>query len=300
MKLFLKIFLCILLIYPSEESHFRGGSITAQPQNFTSSTVTLEMTMTLAWRLSFSSSFYCDQSVINANGLTGPSSDTLTCSKIGTSSCSQVLATCNTYCIAFSPTTGGDDWTYGRKTFFVTVPQVQYYEAIYASTAWMALNGGGNQGNWEVRVRLDTRIRNDTGRINSSPLVTISPIVTFRKGIVSSIPIVTADADNDIIRCRWADSSLNECGGVCQNNPSPASNQFGTSMTKAVPPATLNETTCIITFDGTLASAISPGYYAVAVQIEDFKTTSDTIPLSSVPLQFLIQLVTVNSNCFTP
>ena len=32
------------------------------------------------------------------------------------------------------------------------------------------------------------------------------------------------------------------------------------------------------------------GYYGVAIQIEDFMTQSDTEPLSSVPLQFLIQV----------
>ena len=28
-----------------------------------------------------------------------------------------------------------------------------------------------------------------------------------------------SDADGDVIRCRWANSSLGECGGVCQTFP---------------------------------------------------------------------------------
>ena len=28
-----------------------------------------------------------------------------------------------------------------------------------------------------------------------------------------------SDADGDVVRCRWADSSLSECAGVCQTFP---------------------------------------------------------------------------------
>ena len=41
----------------------------------------------------------------------------------------------------------------------------------------------------------------------------------------------------------------------------------------------------------------STGWYAVALQIEDFVSTSSTIPLSSVPLQFLILVFTSTSSC---
>ena len=70
---------------------------------------------------------------------------------------------------------------------------------------------------------------------------------------------------------------------------------YNTPMTKAVPQATLNSTSCILTFDGTMPSAI--GYYAVAIQIEDFMSKTATVALSSVPLQFLIVLVNPPSSC---
>lgn len=45
---------------------------------------------------------------------------------------------------------------------------------------------------------------------------------------------------------------------------------------------------------------VNPGYHAVAVQIEDFKNSSSSGPLSSVPLQFNINFnasVTCSYSC---
>ena len=49
--------------------------------------------------------------------------------------------------------------------------------------------------------------------------------------------------------------------------------------------------TCTLTY---LATGKS-GYYAVAIQIEDFKDSSSTSPFSSVPLQFLVHVL--NTPC---
>ena len=37
------------------------------------------------------------------------------------------------------------------------------------------------------------------------------------------------------------------------------------------------------------------GSYAVAIQIEDFASSTDTVPLSSIPLQFLVKVNSVGS-----
>ena len=39
------------------------------------------------------------------------------------------------------------------------------------------------------------------------------------------------------------------------------------------------------------------GLYAVALQIEDFTTTTATVPLSSVPVQFLVNVHTTIPSC---
>ena len=44
---------------------------------------------------------------------------------------------------------------------------------------------------------------------------------------------------------------------------------------------------CIITYQG----GNRTGEYPVAIQVEDFMKASDTIPLSSVPLQFVVNVV---------
>lgn len=135
-----------------------------------------------------------------------------------------------------------------------------------------------------MRLKLDTRKRTDTGTINSTPISTIPPIVIARKGVKSVIPITWADPDSkDVIRCRWADDKLSECGSAC----------------KGVPPATLNETTCMLIFYG-VQSTVLPGYYGATIQLEDFKNVTDKLPMSSVPVQFLIHVVESKSNCTQP
>ena len=41
----------------------------------------------------------------------------------------------------------------------------------------------------------------------------------------------------------------------------------------------------------------SVGWYAVALQIEDFASTTDVIPLSSIPVQFLVLVFTSSQPC---
>ena len=52
-------------------------------------------------------------------------------------------------------------------------------------------------------------------------------------------------------------------------------------------------TQCNLLFPATGAA----GWYAVALQIEDFATTASTVALSSVPLQFLVNVFTSTASC---
>ncbi len=62
----------------------------------------------------------------------------------------------------------------------------------------------------------------------------MATITCIRKGFKYKLTIPTADADNDIVKCRWSNATKGECGGVCQT----------------VPPATLDSDKCEISFDG--------------------------------------------------
>ncbi len=55
-----------------------------------------------------------------------------------------------------------------------------------------------------------------------------------------------------------------------------------------IPFATLDPLNCTITFD--LTGITSSGWYAVALQVEDFNSTTSTTPFSSVPAQFLVSI----------
>ena len=81
----------------------------------------------------------------------------------------------------------------------------------YTGNAWISLNNGG--GRWEVRVKGILSPRSDNGRINTSPVTAVTPIVRLRQGCTHRISIPHQDADQDIVRCRWAATS--ECGSIC-------------------------------------------------------------------------------------
>jgi hypothetical protein len=270
----------VLFIKISHQSHYRGGTITARPIESTPNEVKMEFTLSFAWRLDFNKNHFCDQKTIDNNGLIGDDK-TFECRKYNGTTCKQVISRTTVYCKFFSPTNGGDNWSYGKRVFNYTLGRVKDFEASFIGSAWIALVVGGS-GDWEVRLKLDTTNRKDTGVINTTPISTIPPIVTVRKGIKSTIPITWADPDStDVIRCRWAEDKLGECGKAC----------------KTVPPATLNETTCILTFDGTQSKV---GYYGATIQLEDFQNSNDNTPMSSVPVQFLIHVVESESNCTEP
>ena len=42
---------------------------------------------------------------------------------------------------------------------------------------------------------------------------------------------------------------------------------------------------------------MTAGWYAVALQIEDFNSTTSSVPMSSVPLQFLVNVYSSSSTC---
>jgi hypothetical protein len=86
------------------------------------------------------------------------------------------------------------------------------------------------------------------------------------------------DEDNDKVVCRFA-TGVAECGGICGALESAG--------------ATIDEERCILEW-------LSPaeGMHAAAVMIEDFDAEDNL--LSSVPLQFLIEVFPLEGPCLTP
>jgi hypothetical protein len=55
-----------------------------------------------------------------------------------------------------------------------------------------------------------------------------------------------------------------------------------------------NLTGCTLYFN---TAGLTAGYYAAAVEIEDFKTTSSTAAMCSVPEQFLFEVIDQTDGC---
>jgi hypothetical protein len=74
--------------------------------------------------------------------------------------------------------------------------------------------------------------------------------------------------------CRWAKttSKLDECLDICG----------------IIPGGTLNSDNCTLIFNSTGKTV--GDYYAVALMVEDFLNASINTSLSSVPIQFLIEI----------
>ena len=131
--------------------------------------------------------------------------------------------------------------------------------------------------------------RDDNKQINSSPITSMPAIITLPIGTRQIIRIPMIDIDRDIVKCRRAIKNstyyhiiVDECGGICQNLPDA---QLITSSNLD------NNCTLIINIS-------TVGYYAIAIQIEDFMPSAPYYPLSSIPLQFVIR--GINDSCYSP
>ncbi|XP_063398968.1 uncharacterized protein LOC134683591 [Mytilus trossulus] len=262
-----KIFLITLVLCSFRTvicSHFRGGIITWKPFGNQ-----VKISYRLAFRRSFSSNFYCDAATISS---LLPGEEALQC-LYGCSG--NIVPSMSYYCTDFS---ADEDWSSGEHTVVYKFPvsTSNIYHFGYISSAWIPLAEGGS--GWSMRTAANLTVRMDTGQINSSPISAMKPITRMKHGCQYSIHIPVQDDDGDKVKCRWSTKTrYDECGGVCQ------------TLSDSV----LDEISCILHYNATK----SIGWYAVAVQLEDFAVSNDMIPLSSVPLQFLIQVFTSNGFC---
>jgi hypothetical protein len=93
----------------------------------------------------------------------------------------------------------------------------------------------------------------------------MNPVIKVQVGGTYFINIPMADIDGDQLRCRWG-ANESESGGIYQ------------------PKGNLQSNPCQLTYNATTI-----GYEGVAVVIEDFDSNNQV--LSSIPLQFLIEIV---------
>ena len=227
----------------------------------------------------------CTNTTINSVGLVGSGTGSMSCFW-GSPSCTGFsTVSADVYCTDFSSTT---DYSSGERynTFTLTIGGT--YVVGFASNAWLALAMGGN-GNWQVTNRIQLSLRPD-GVLNTSPVTSTLPVIYRTINVQHTHIVQMADADpTDTLRCRWAtnntainNNNWNECGSVC--SPS-----LPTGFS-------LSPNNCTFTYKITALSF----YYAVALQIEDYYTSSSSTPMSSVPIQFLFYGVNAPTGCSIP
>ncbi|UJR09009.1 hypothetical protein I4U23_013257 [Adineta vaga] len=272
----------LLFVLLTEADHFRGGTISWKPisNNITvGQPISIMITQTYSWTLSLVG---CNNSMIAAQS---PSVNTGT--KVGSGIslfCNDSCSTAGGYignevpitgpCIDFSSSL---DLTVSQRSDIVNLTANSTFTATFSTGGGWQILALGSSAGWSISNRIDLRARSDNGLINTSPVATCISYISVPVGIPQTIQIPVLDADNDFIRCRFANGS-SECVNTCP----PASLPVGTTLSSS----------CLLTITGITAG----DYYLVAIQVEDYMTNTSIIPLSSVPLQFLIR-VYANQNC---
>ncbi|CAF3912853.1 unnamed protein product [Adineta steineri] len=272
------VIMLALLFGSTDSSHFRGGSITWKPVNVsavTNNTVDIIVEQSYSWLLAY---YLCDNTTIATQGTIGDLAY-LQCSIYPCDGYNNNLSTvvpCTDYSVSA-------DVSSGKKSSILTLNSNSQLTLTFTGGAWLSLLTGGSV--WSITTMINLQARIDNGCLNTPPVSTVLPVIRVPINIQSTIIIPMADDDNDYLRCRWAQANhiinfsqnmvtVDECGGVCN----------------AVPNATLYSdntgTSCKMVFTGN-----TPGFYAAALQIEDFYNDENiTAPLSSTPVQFLISV----------
>ncbi|CAF0911332.1 unnamed protein product [Rotaria sordida] len=255
-------------------SHFQGGTITYKIINTYGSKVSIMITQTYIYKWPL---VYCDNSYILSQSTPNISSFNeynykLNCIANCTTRGGYIAVPVRTYCIDYS---AAMSISVTQRTDIVNITSGAYFKVAFVSSAWRTLSlpiGDPIDKGWSISCTIDLRTRSDTGKPNTPPVANMISPVLIPVGIRQSLIIPTIDSDNDVVRCRFANTT-NECSDVC-------------------PPSSLPNNTVLISSNCTLliTGAQVDDWYAVAIQIEDFISSNSTTPLSSVPVQLLINV----------
>ncbi|CAF2070273.1 unnamed protein product [Rotaria magnacalcarata] len=265
-----------------QANHFRGGTITWKQINNNVSangTVSVMITQTYIrnWSLiNFTDAMIAAQSPpIDLTGKSGAGALLMcydNCSTSGGYVGHEVPIT--GYCTDFSTAL---DVTVSQRSDVVNLTVGARFLVAFAATGNRQLLAVGSYTGWSLSSLIDLSIRPDNGLINTTPVATCISYISVPVNVQQTIQIPVLDADNDVVRCRFA-IGTSECANACP----PTSLPTGTTLSSS----------CMLTITGPTAG----NYYLVAAQLEDFITNASTNPMSSVPIQFLVY-VYAPTNC---
>ena len=223
--------------------HFLGGTINwrIQSSSANSSMVAILITQTYSWTYAAGR---CDNGAIAnrlpVSGALGSLSCVPSC-PMGFGSVSAIPL-----CTDVSPLSG---LAIGQRSDTVIIPSGSDFSVVYTSSAWGGLTLGG--GAWSITSHIELQTRTDNGMFNNAPIATIMSPINIEINKRTAITVSVSDPDGDIVRCRWARTSigLDECGSVCPPG--------------ALPAGTVIHPNCTIEITGT----ISGSRFAVALMV---------------------------------
>jgi hypothetical protein len=251
-------FLFVLLFWIDlvSGSHFNGGTITWQPldSSNTTSPVSIAITQTYSWVYSV---VPCNQSSIATQtpiNTVYNNNDVVKCITSCSSGYGYTSVPIARYCTNFSPILG---ITNTQRTDIVQLSANASFSIAFtpASPAyWRPLKAVSSASvttaTWSITTSINLNKRADNGLINTAPIGNvISPIeITINTPQQITIPVI--DANNDIVKCRWARKTpIDECMDVCP----PASLPAGVSLS----------TNCTLYITGT----VNNSWYVAAIMV---------------------------------
>ena len=213
------IWLDLFLLIVVDGTHFRGGTMTWKPVSnnvSAGSQVSIMITQTYTWtksQIACTNSMIINQSpTINLGTRSGAGATlncSLTCSNAGGYIGNEVPIT--RYCTDESTAL---DLTVSQRSDIRNLTVGAHFTATFtAGGGWQALALGNSSG-WSLSTLIDLCIRSDNGLINTPPAATCIYFISISVNIQQNIQISVLDADNDVLRCRFA-SGTNECYNTC-------------------------------------------------------------------------------------
>ena len=267
----MKLFAGLLLSAQIEASHFRGiGYNVIQGDNGN-----VFVSRTTAWRIGMSSytggctaAHVAAQTPSDVNGM--EICDLLSGGACGSLNFQYIVTDIENLLAA------NDNFCYGYRQDTMVKPTGPY-KMTWGNTAWVPFitDAGGVAGSGAYGF---TAYIYDVD--NNTPQVKLPPIWKILSGCAAqTLDLSPIDLDGDTVVCKWATSA--EAQGAYR----------GGSFNSI----TLDETTCILTYDGTQDVATT-GVKPIAVQVMDYD--SNGVIRSSMPVQFLATVWTPSNTNF--
>jgi len=274
MEIFLCFLFSLLLINETNQSHWRGGTISWAPVDksvifpITSTNVYIRQRYFDLLGYSFDDSCKTPGDIASGTNIVNKNRPYFLESQNGPS---WKMST-EVYCYDYNVT---ENWQAGDRTQTQYIITSKPVNAIYEDGNWIAniiLTPDTNSSLFFFEVKIDLKQRSDTGKINSSPFVNLKTS-TIRlsnncAGINQTYVIPVSDPDaGDLVKCRCRNNS-------CHQN------------------FIMDEARCIFYFNPN-----TTGYYGVYITIEDFAPSNKSVPLSSIPLLLVVRVTNNPGDC---